>query len=62
MKGRLSMGAESLNCGLAVAAIERRNKMIPVQFIVPRGLGKAQQVFGTELETLIDELNGVLVA
>ena len=58
MKGRLSMGAESLNCGLAVPTIERRNNMIPVS----RGLGKAQQVFGTELKTLIDELNGVLVA
>ena len=31
-------------------------------FIGVGGLGKAQQVFGTELKTLIDELNGVLVA
>ena len=58
MEARLPMGTESLNCGLAVAAIEQRNNMITVS----RGLGKAQQVFGTELKTLIDELNGVLVA
>lgn len=58
MKARLPIGAESLNCGLAVAGIERRKNMIPVL----RGLGKAQQVFGTELKALIDELNGVLVA
>ena len=31
-------------------------------FVGVGGLGKAQQVFGTELKTLIDELNGVLVA
>jgi hypothetical protein len=49
------MGAESLNCGIAVAAIERRKNMIPVSC----GFGKAQ---GRELETLIDELNEVLVA
>jgi len=31
-------------------------------FVGVGGLGKAQQVFGAELKTLIDELNGVLVA
>ena len=31
-------------------------------FSLPRCLGEAQQVFGAELSTLIDELNGVLVA
>jgi len=31
-------------------------------FVGVGGLGKAQQVFGTELKTLIDELNEVLVA
>lgn len=58
MKARFPIGAESLNCGLAVSIIERRNNMITVS----RGLGKARQVFGRELKTLIDELNGVLVA
>ena len=58
MKTRFPIGAESLNRGLAVAAIEKRNNVISVL----RGLGKAQQVFGTELKTLIDELNEVLVA
>jgi hypothetical protein len=58
VEARLPMGAESLNCGIAVPSIGQRNNMIPV----PRGLGKAQQVFGAELKTLIDELNGVLVA
>jgi hypothetical protein len=47
------MGAESLNCGIAV----------PYNWTTqqhdPRGLGKAQE---TELKTLIDELNEVLVA
>jgi len=58
VKARFPIDAEPLNCGLAISTIERRNNMIPVS----RGLGKAQQVFGTELKTLIDELNGVLVA
>jgi len=52
------MNAEFLNRGLTVAAIERRNNMVPVL----RGLGKAQQVFGTELRKLMQERNEVLVA
>ena len=58
MKARFLMNAESLNRGLTVAAIEGRKNMIPV----PRGVDKAQQVFGMELRKLIEEMNEVLVA
>ena len=54
----LPLGVESLNCGLAISTIERRNNMIPVS----RGLGKAHQVFGSELKPLMSELNEVLVS
>ena len=58
MEARFPIGHESPNCGLAVPTIERRNNMIPVS----GGLGKAQQVFGTELKTLMSQLNEVLVS
>jgi len=31
-------------------------------FVEQGGLGKAREVFGTELKALMDELNGVLVS
>jgi len=52
------MGVGSVNRGLFVANIESRNTIIPVSC----SLGKAGALFGSELKTLMQELNEVLVA
>ena len=57
MNAVFPIGVESLGRGLSVADIERRNAIIPLLC----SLANAGLLFGSELETLMQELNEVLV-
>ncbi len=58
MNAGFPMGVAALNRGFSVADVERRNRMISLSCL----LAKAGSLFGSELKTLMQELNEVLVS